>query len=159
MKKIYLIVFAVLAYTIPSFSQQSNDLLQGEQVKRCATAELLQNFQRANPNATTGISTIFSVVIAATSAARPPRPGNGAPRRDIPNAINAPGTANPAINPNGALIGSGIEVPVAASRMPRNDARTTGFRTGWINTRRHDGRWPVSIKSRNTNAIGASTSS
>ena len=56
---------------------------------------VMPNTQRANTNATTGISTIFSAVTAATSAARPPRPGNGAPRSEIPNAISAPGTAMP----------------------------------------------------------------
>ena len=48
---------------------------------------------------------------------------------------------------------------MAASTIPSTDARITGFRTGWISTRRQDGRWPVSTRSRMTKAIGASTSS
>lgn len=52
MKKIYMIVFAVAAYTSTAFSQQANDL-GAEQVKRCGTAEVLENFLKANPDAET----------------------------------------------------------------------------------------------------------
>ena len=43
--------------------------------------------------------------------------------------------------------------------MPSTDARITGLRTGWMITRRQDGRRPDSTTSSTTNEIGASTTS
>src|SRR5664279_4772027 len=89
--------------------------------------------------------------------ARPPRPGNGAPRSEMPNAINAPGTAMPAINDSGAATNWGRSKPVTASAIPSTDPRITGLRTGCETTRRQDGWRPDSTMSSTTKAMGAST--
>jgi Pregnancy-associated plasma protein-A/Secretion system C-terminal sorting domain/Calx-beta domain len=52
MKKIYLLLFVTFSHFAAVFAQQSNDLFE-DAVKRCGTAEVLDNFLRANPGSET----------------------------------------------------------------------------------------------------------
>ncbi len=72
MKKIYLIVFAIVVGTTASFSQVATDLLQAEQVKRCGTTEVLENFLKANPGAETPAQ--FEAWLSAKIAERKANP-------------------------------------------------------------------------------------
>ena len=104
--------------------------------------------------------TIFSTVTSARSAARPPRPGNGAPRSEMPNAISAPGTAIPAMRSSGASIDLGYRGPGGRQHDAEHRRRgSPGSASAGSITRRQDGRRPISTTSSTTNAIGASTTS